>query len=208
VRRSTAASVAVALAAGCQSGTVLFRETEADRLTRKERAYVACLNTFRAECPMPDIGPCKRGLRIARRWLPRMEELEAAGDAYVAALEQLAPRCLEGTVTPEVREAFAAADRALLAEVDAIEDRIQELTLADLDAGSVEARRLRVLIEAKRVARGGAPDALAAAVDALAPDDTLAAPARALLEAAHAGDRARVRDAYNSLIDTSNRMEL
>jgi hypothetical protein len=124
---------------------------------------------------LPDPKDCKAGVDAVKAQAPKLPELEAAGDAYVAALVELQPITVklrayfeQGDYKDDklaaaieahpklmaVYVAFDKANRALNAEVDKLEDKLAVDSLAALE--KTEGKRLRwhhkrAMLEAKKV---------------------------------------------------------
>ncbi|HEU0036289.1 MAG TPA: YiiG family protein [Kofleriaceae bacterium] len=187
------------------SGTTEAASTETEALAAKQDAYVHCLNTFSNDVfhgrhtwldefdakkgpqakqasdtlygplELDDPKECREGVAAAKMKGPKLPALEAAGDAYVAAIAELQPLtvklrdyfeqknykddklALAIESHPKLMAAwdrFAAANDALGKEVDKIEDQLNAAQLAELE--KTEGKQLhwhhkRMLIEAKKV---------------------------------------------------------
>lgn len=208
------------LLVGCGSGkSKAEKSATSDELAKKEYAYVVCLNATDADTCMPDyIAECRNGMALASKLPPSLPALEQAGAKYAAVIQKLAPMCAE---RKEVPPELTAARDALAKEVDAIEDRIQQADLAEVE--KAEGRKLRwhhiqLLIAAKAAARTPGADtaaALEAAIDAVGQVEprpraynAIVYQARELAKAARADQHEAIVRAYNALIDASNRIEL
>ncbi len=186
-------------------GAAPAKLTPTQALAAKLDPYIVCLNTFSKDVyqgrhtwldefdekvgPKPKqatetlYGPlalgdpkdCKEKLANAKAMEPKLPELEAAGDAYVAALVTLQPLTVDLREHFDQRDykddklahaiemhpklmaaydAFIPADRALGDAVDKLEDRLAAEQLAELE--KTEGKRLRwhhkhTLVEAKKV---------------------------------------------------------
>ena len=124
---------------------------------------------------LPDPKDCKEGIAKVKAAAPKLPELEAAGDAYLAAITTLQPITVDLRnhfdqrdykddklahaieMHPKLMDAYAAfmpADKALGDAVDKLEDKLAVDQLADLE--KTEGKRLRwhhkhTLVEAKKV---------------------------------------------------------
>ena len=131
---------------------------------------------------LSDPKECLDGVAAAEKLDPRRPKLEAAGKAYVTALQKIVPLYAEldpyferedyrddalakGKARhPELMaawQAFGAADQSLSDEVDSAEDEVQQARLAHLE--KTEGKKLRFLhtrliATAKKVVRAGLAD--------------------------------------------------
>ena len=184
--------VDAAQAADDPQGAASEKATPTQQLGAKLNAYIVCLNQFSQDVyhgrhtwldefdakkgpqqkqsrdtlygplELPDVKECKDGIDKVKGAQPKLAELEAAGDAYVAALVTLQPmtvqmreyfeqgdykddklaRAIE--MHPKLMaawEAFSTADRAIGVEVDKLEDRLATEQLAELEKS--EGKKLR-----------------------------------------------------------------
>ena len=194
-----------AQAAAQPAGEAEAKLTPTQALGRKLNAYIVCLNQFSKDVyhgrhtwldqfdekhgpdpkqasktwygplALPDPKQCRDDITAAKAMTPKLPELEAAGEAYLAAITELHP------LTVKLREyfdqgdykddklaraieahpkliaaygAFVPADRALGDEVDKLEDRLAAEQLVELE--KTEGKRLRwhhkrAIVEAKKV---------------------------------------------------------
>ena len=128
---------------------------------------------------LQDPKACLEGVAAAAKREPRLPKLEAAGQAYVAALQKLIPIYQEldtyfdredykDDALAKVKgrhaelmaawKAFGEADHALGEEVDAAEDQVQVAKLAELEKSEGKKLRwlhTRLIATAKKVLRAG-----------------------------------------------------
>jgi hypothetical protein len=126
---------------------------------------------------LADVKDCKSGVEAAGKMPPSIPALEAAGAAYVAAVEQLAPLCaamrdyfdqgdykddkMQKAIDAHPKllaawDAFGKADSDLGTQIDQLEDKIQGEQLAQIEqqeGKKIHYLHVKLLIDAKKVVR-------------------------------------------------------